>query len=163
MATQQAFTNEELLHFYEMEGYVPEEDAHLLIEPGKGMLDVSFHGTRSEPCLHSLWYTVPKIGLIVFSLTFLGLCLIVGIFKPKKQMPADPMQAMEFAQSKGRARKDGRTDVEFEDIAGLDKILAELKEIVEVGVQHQLQVKGVMQFKDVLSSIQYLIPTTVFR
>jgi hypothetical protein len=40
-------------------------------------------------------------------------------------------QAMEFAQSKGQARKEGLTNVRFEDVAGLDETLTELKEVVE--------------------------------
>lgn len=47
-------------------------------------------------------------------------------------MPTDPIQAMEFAQSKGQARKDGRTGVTFGDIAGMEATKTELQEIVQV-------------------------------
>ena len=46
-------------------------------------------------------------------------------------MPTDPIQAMEFAQSKGQARKDGRTGVTFGDIAGMEATKKELQEIVQ--------------------------------
>lgn len=47
-------------------------------------------------------------------------------------MPNDPQQAMEFAQSKGQARKEGRTNVRFTDVAGIAPILAELQDVVKV-------------------------------
>lgn len=47
-------------------------------------------------------------------------------------MPADPIQAMEFAQSKGQARKEGTTGVTFADVAGLSYIQSELEDIVSV-------------------------------
>ena len=51
--------------------------------------------------------------------------------RPRKQMPNDPIQAMEFAQSKGQARKDGRTGVLFADVAGCDDALRKLGYVVE--------------------------------
>ena len=46
-------------------------------------------------------------------------------------MPNDPMQAIEFAQSKGQARKDGKTGVLFADVAGCDDALRKLGYVVE--------------------------------
>ena len=48
-------------------------------------------------------------------------------------MPTDPIQAMEFAQSKGQARKEGKTGITFSDIAGMEATKTELQEVVEVG------------------------------
>ncbi len=42
-------------------------------------------------------------------------------------------QAQEFAQSKGKARKEGMTNVRFTDVAGIDTVRDELMEIVNVG------------------------------
>ena len=47
----------------------------------------------------------------------------------RKQMPTDPQQAAEFAQSKGQARKEGRTGVTFDDVAGLEPIVTELQRV----------------------------------
>ena len=47
-------------------------------------------------------------------------------------MPNDPIQAIEFAQSKGQARRDGRTGITFADVAGCDEAVRELKFVVEV-------------------------------
>jgi ATP-dependent Zn protease len=38
---------------------------------------------------------------------------------------------MEFAQSKGKARKEGMTNVRFSDVAGLENMVGELREVVE--------------------------------
>ena len=45
-------------------------------------------------------------------------------------MPSDPIQAMEFAQSKGQAHKEGRTDVTLKDVAGLDATVGRLQQVV---------------------------------
>lgn len=50
-------------------------------------------------------------------------------------MPVDAIQAMEFAQSKGRARKDGKTGTTFADVAGIGYIATELQDIVAVSVR----------------------------
>lgn len=47
-------------------------------------------------------------------------------------MPTDAYMAIEFAQSKGQARQEGKTGVKFGDVAGMDQTLLELQEIVEV-------------------------------
>ena len=52
--------------------------------------------------------------------------------RPRKQMPNDPIQAIEFAQSKGQARRDGRTGITFADVAGCEEAVRELKFVVEV-------------------------------
>ena len=45
-------------------------------------------------------------------------------------MPSDPIQAMEFAQSKGQAHKEGRTNVTLKDVAGLDATVGRLQQVV---------------------------------
>lgn len=52
--------------------------------------------------------------------------------RPRKAMPSDAFMAIEFAQSKGQARQEGKTGVKFADVAGMDQTLVELQEIVEV-------------------------------
>ena len=41
-------------------------------------------------------------------------------------------QAMEFAQSKGNARRDGSTGVTFADVGGLGNTISEMMQVVEV-------------------------------
>ena len=50
--------------------------------------------------------------------------------RPRKMMPSDPIQAMEFAQSKGQAHKEGRTNVTLKDVAGLDATVGRLQQVV---------------------------------
>ena len=54
--------------------------------------------------------------------------------RPRKAMPADPIQAMEFAQSKGQARREGKTGTGFKDVAGIEYIQTELQDIVSVSL-----------------------------
>lgn len=103
---------------------------------GERLLNVSFHLTPDEPSLHAVWAILPSVLFVTFAFSFLGVCLTLGIFAPRKQMPTDTMQAMEFAQSKGKARRDGKTDTCFEDVAGLDSIIGDLKDIVNVSLLH---------------------------
>ena len=51
-------------------------------------------------------------------------------------MPSDAFMAVEFAQSKGQARQEGKTGIKFADVAGMDPTLKELQEIVEVQISH---------------------------
>ncbi|CAD7702334.1 unnamed protein product [Ostreobium quekettii] len=118
------------LNEYLKQGWVQKENYEYKC-PGDELLDVSFHLSPQEPSLRGFWDILPSILFASFAFSFLGICLAVGIFRPRKQMPTDPMQAMEFAQSKGRARMDGRTDIQFADVAGLETIIKDLQDIVK--------------------------------
>lgn len=69
-------------------------------------------------------------------------------------MPADPIQAMEFAQSKGQARKEGTTGISFEDVAGLSYIQEELQDIVSVGMRAPMA----LGFCDRLAALHETLP-----
>ncbi len=68
-------------------------------------------------------------------------------------MPGDPIEAMEFAQSKGKARKEGQTSVTFGDVAGIDPIVSELQAIVTVG-QHPV-LNSISPVLNSISPVQY--------
>eukprot|EP00884_Botryococcus_braunii_P017856 jgi/Botrbrau1/4754/Bobra.0137s0026.1 len=99
--------------------------------PGEEKMKLMFKTTPSEPSLYYFYREIPTLFFYVFAFSFLVVCLGIGIFRPRKQMPNDPQQAMEFAQSKGQARKEGRTNVRFTDVAGITPILAELEDVVK--------------------------------
>jgi cell division protease FtsH len=99
--------------------------------PADGRLDVSFRATPPEPSLHAVWEAAPAVAFYAFGVSFLAAALAVGIFRPRKQMPTDMFQAMEFAQSKGSARRDGSTGVTFADVGGLGDALDEMVRVVE--------------------------------
>lgn len=45
---------------------------------------------------------------------------------------------MEFAQSKGNARRDGSTGITFSDVGGLGNTIGEMMQVVEVSRQNKL-------------------------
>ncbi|KAL3161042.1 hypothetical protein ABBQ38_009425 [Trebouxia sp. C0009 RCD-2024] len=98
--------------------------------PGESRVAMSFHLTPQEPSFAKYWDMVPIILFFSFAFSFLGVCLGLGIFRPRKMMPSDPIQAMEFAQSKGQAHKEGRTNVTLKDVAGLDATVGRLQQVV---------------------------------
>ena len=98
--------------------------------PADNLLDISFHSTPPEFSLHSFWENLPGAIFYGVGLSFLGVALALGIFKPRRQMPTDMFQAMEFAQSKGNARRDGSTGIKFDDVGGLGATVHQLMEVV---------------------------------
>lgn len=98
--------------------------------PADRLLNVSFHYTPPERSLHAFWELLPTIAFYGFGMSFLAGALAIGIFRPRKQMPTDMFQAMEFAQSKGTARKDGSSDVKFADVGGLGETIHEMMDVV---------------------------------
>ena len=99
--------------------------------PADRHLGVSFNLTPPERSLHAFWELLPTIAFYGFGMSFLAVVLAIGIFRPRKQMPTDMFQAMEFAQSKGTARKDGHSDVKFADVGGLGETIHEMMEVVK--------------------------------
>lgn len=59
-------------------------------------------------------------------------------------MPNDATSAIEFAQSKGQARREGKTNVTFADVAGCDEAVKQLNFVVEVR-SHLHSIENVMQ------------------
>lgn len=55
--------------------------------------------------------------------------VVLGVLR-KSVVPMDQFQAMEFGQSKANSRMEGKTGVGFDDVAGLDSAIDELKELV---------------------------------
>ncbi|KAI7845492.1 hypothetical protein COHA_001038 [Chlorella ohadii] len=115
--------------FYE-KGFV-DRRKHAYVCPAERHLDVSFNLTPQEFSLRWLWDSLPLFLFYAFGVSFLGVALAIGIFRPRKQMPVDMFQAMEFAQSKGNARRDGSTGITFSDVGGLGNTIGEMMQVVE--------------------------------
>jgi cell division protease FtsH len=63
---------------------------------------------------------------------FVFFCVAIGIFRStRNKQPADLQEALEFAQSKATARKDGTTTVTLQDVAGLGQVKHEFEEVVD--------------------------------
>lgn len=73
---------------------------------------------------------VPNIILQAAIMSFVFAVVLFGIFRKKNRQPVDLQEALEFAQSKAKARKDGTTDVKLSDVAGLDVVKHQFEEIV---------------------------------
>jgi cell division protease FtsH len=75
------------------------------------------------------------LDLALIALTagaFVGTSIWLGIIK-KAGIPQDQVQAMEFAQSRSEARKEGKTNVTFKDVAALGSVVEELEEVCASG------------------------------
>ncbi|KAK9792719.1 hypothetical protein WJX73_003140 [Symbiochloris irregularis] len=100
--------------------------------PGEKHIQLTYH---TAPIMSPTTNPVVKNGLLVvcllLPLAFMGIALGLGIFKKRKIMPQDLLEAQEFAQSKAQAQKRGKTGIMFADVAGADSTLKELQEVVE--------------------------------
>jgi hypothetical protein len=84
-------------------------------------------------------------------MSFVFAVVIFGIFRNKGGKIVDMQDALEFAQSKAKARKDGTTDVTLDDVAGLDSVKHQFEEIVAFLKQpEQFKASGVRPPKGVL-------------
>lgn len=94
-------------------------------------LDVGFYWTKPDPIIFPpAHFVAPYAGFA--AALFPIVVITAGIIKGqnKKAMPTDIQEAMEFAQSKENARKEGSTGVTFSDVGGLGKAIYDLNEIV---------------------------------
>ena len=114
-----------------VEGWA-DRTAHEYDCPADSLLHVShvLTPTRAAP-LRVLADSAPVAVAIFFSLGFLGAALALGIFRRRTGMPTDIQEAIEFAQSKGKARKEGTTGVTFAMVAGADATLDEVRFVVD--------------------------------
>lgn len=71
------------------------------------------------------WFTLAALS---FVFAVVGFSLVDSF---RKKMPQDFQEAIEFAQSKGKARRDGDTGVGFDSVAGADAALGDVRFIVD--------------------------------
>jgi len=87
--------------------------------------NVGFHQPPGRDGMNPLDLALLAISAGVFVFT----SIYLGIIK-KSGIPMDQVQALEFAQSRSEARKEGKTDVKFSDVAALGSVVEELEEVV---------------------------------
>ena len=113
------------------QGWV-DRNKHVYDCPADSLLHIHHVLTPTPPApLRDFIDRAPVAFAIFFSLGFLGAALAAGIFRRRKGMPTDIQEAIEFAQSKGRARKEGTTGVTFDMVAGADATLDEVRFVVD--------------------------------
>lgn len=107
--------------------------------------------TPPELDFRPVYEFIPNIIVQTAIMSFVFAVVIFGIFRKKKGQPADLQDALEFAQSKAKARKDGTTDVTLDDVAGLDSVKNMFEEIVQfLKDPEQFKATGVKPPKGVL-------------
>jgi len=88
-------------------------------------IDVSWHKPPTKAELSGTDLALVAVGGGIF----LIVSIYLGLIK-RKGLPMDQFQAAEFGQSRSEARKEGKTETRFSDVAGLDSIIGELQEVV---------------------------------
>lgn len=83
---------------------------------------------------HQKWKPATYSGLEFLAYSLGGLAFMVGSIYlgiiRKTSVPQDQFQAMQFAQSRAGARRDGTVNVTLEDVGGLENIIEDLEEVV---------------------------------
>ena len=83
---------------------------------------------------HQKWKPATYSGLEFLAYSMGGLAFMVGSIYlgivRKTSVPQDQFQAMQFAQSRAGARRDGTVDVTLDDVGGLENIIEDLEEVV---------------------------------
>ena len=83
---------------------------------------------------HQKWKPATYTGMEFLAYSLGGLAFMVGSIYlgivRKTSVPQDQFQAMQFAQSRAGARRDGTVDVTLEDVGGLENIIEDLEEVV---------------------------------
>jgi ATP-dependent metalloprotease FtsH len=98
--------------------------------PGCLKLHLSWDWTPPQYKMAPYLKTTPKIAFWCFTYSFIGIVIAISIFAKPKKPPMDLQGAIEFAYSKADARKDGKVKVRFNEIAGIENVIEQLKEVV---------------------------------
>ena len=83
---------------------------------------------------HQKWTPASYSGLEFLAYSMGGLAFMIGSIYlgivRKTSVPQDQFQAMQFAQSRAGARRDGTVNVTLEDVGGLENIIEDLEEVI---------------------------------
>jgi cell division protease FtsH len=83
---------------------------------------------------HQKWRPSSYSGMEFLAYSVGGLAFMIGSIYlgivRRTSVPQDQFQAMQFAQSRAGARRDGTVDVTLEDVGGLENIIEDLEEVV---------------------------------
>ena len=83
---------------------------------------------------HQKWKPSTYSGMEFLAYSLGGLAFMIGSIYlgiiRKTSVPQDQFQAMQFAQSRAGARRDGTVNVTLEDVGGLENIIEDLEEVV---------------------------------
>ena len=68
------------------------------------------------------------LGNLIFPVLLIG--SLFFLFRRSNNLPGGPVQAMNFGKSKARFQMEAKTDIMFDDVAGIDEAKEELQEVV---------------------------------
>ncbi len=80
------------------------------------------HPLRNEGALWGF------LGNLLFPILLIG--ALFFLFRRSSNLPGGPGQAMSFGKSKARFQMEAKTDIMFDDVAGIDEAKEELQEVV---------------------------------
>ncbi|MDJ0729591.1 MAG: ATP-dependent zinc metalloprotease FtsH2 [Crocosphaera sp.] len=80
------------------------------------------HPVRNEGALWGF------LGNLLFPILLIG--ALFFLFRRSSNLPGGPGQAMNFGKSKARFQMEAKTDIMFDDVAGIDEAKEELQEVV---------------------------------
>jgi len=67
-----------------------------------------------------------------FTFSFIAISISISLFAKDEGEMTDIQDAIDFSYSKADARKDGKINIKFSDVAGINMILNQLMEVVEL-------------------------------
>nr|YP_009296116.1 cell division protein [Schizymenia dubyi]AOM65051.1 cell division protein [Schizymenia dubyi] len=101
---------------------LPASAPELITKLKKANVDLNAHPTRNTNALWNL------IGNLIFPLFLIG--GLAFLFRRSGNTPGGPGQAMSFGKSKALFQMEAKTDVAFDDVAGIDEAKEEFEEVV---------------------------------
>lgn len=130
-AFEQKLSDQEKHTFFDNAFWI--HPAHLKYDARGGKkLDIQWQWTAADYSLGPYLKEVPKAMFWGFTYSFIAVAIGISLFTRQRKPPMDVQGAVEFAYSKADARKDGKVDVKFCDVAGMDDVISQLKEVVEL-------------------------------
>eukprot|EP00747_Dinoflagellata_sp_TGD_P149844 gnl/TRDRNA2_/TRDRNA2_177061_c0_seq1.p1 gnl/TRDRNA2_/TRDRNA2_177061_c0~~gnl/TRDRNA2_/TRDRNA2_177061_c0_seq1.p1 ORF type:complete len:570 (+),score=-23.23 gnl/TRDRNA2_/TRDRNA2_177061_c0_seq1:137-1846(+) len=130
-AYEQRFCVHERNKFFDNDYWIDADTLHY-DAPGSAMLDISWHWTVPEYTVGPYIKGAPKMIFWLFTYSFIAIAIGISLFTNQKKPPMDIQGAVEFAYSKSDAKKDGSVETRFCDLAGLDDVIEQLKEVVQL-------------------------------
>ena len=101
---------------------LPASAPELITKLKKANVDLNAHPTRNTNALWNL------VGNLIFPLFLIG--GLAFLFRRSGNTPGGPGQAMSFGKSKALFQMEAKTDVAFDDVAGIDEAKEEFEEVV---------------------------------
>ncbi|XTZ12331.1 MAG: ATP-dependent zinc metalloprotease FtsH2, partial [cyanobacterium endosymbiont of Rhopalodia inflata] len=101
---------------------LPINTPDLIAKLRKADVDLESHPVRNEGALWGF------LGNLLFPILLIG--ALFFLFRRSNNLPGGPGQAMSFGKSRARFQMEAKTDIMFDDVAGIDEAKEELQEVV---------------------------------